>query len=115
MASTRLNRWPPLLAPTASGGGRARNEDHQRRPPAVVAGPAHRGPELRLVRTDGVLDELLVLGQGGARLLNNRRDVALADEQDDGELRVAPRRVAKQLVDGVCEALRARPELALAD
>ena len=48
-------------------------------------------------------------------MLFRSRQPLLADEHDDRELRVAPARVAEQLVDGLSEARRPLPELALAD
>src|SRR6266536_1089761 len=45
----------------------------------------------------------------------NARQPLLADEHHDRQLRLSPACVAEELVNGVTEALDARPELALAD
>jgi len=82
---------------------------------AVISGPADGRAQLRLAGGLLPLHKLRMLCERLASLSDHVGQAALAHEHDDRQLRIPPGPVAEQLVDGLDEALLARPELTLAD
>jgi hypothetical protein len=80
----------------------------------VVAGSAHRRPQLGLSGRIAELDELRMLLERPARLLDDRCLLLRPDERHDRQLRVSPARVVEELVDRARETLRPAAPRAIA-